>query len=327
MRRGIGFFLRHNQATLLAAATFALMFGLYLAMQPQGVTTGLLVTASNKGVLLALIAVAQTLPVLTGGIDLSVGTIVVLANCLASTLVSGTPLQIALGVAGVLGCGLAAGCVNALAVVAGRLQPIVATLATSSVFYGLSLLLRPDPGGDVSDGFASAMTDTLPGGVPATLALLGALLLLVWVSLRRSVTGRGLYAVGSSEVSAYMSGLRVGRARAVAYALGGFFAGTAGLLLTLVAESAQASMIQAGDLTLNSIAAVVVGGTSLFGGVGGAVGSVFGAFILRTIGDLLFVLNAPPLWQPLFQGLILLAAISLGALPLLRVRNRLELYR
>lgn len=321
------FLLRHNQAPLLAAATFAAMFGLYLAMQPQGVTAGLLVTASNKGVLLALIAIAQTLPVLTGGIDLSVGTIVVLANCLASDLVSGTPGQVALGVAGVLACGLAAGCVNALAVVAGRLQPIVATLATSSVFYGLALLLRPEPGGDVSDGFASAMTGTLPGGVPTTLALLAAVLALVWTPLRRSVTGRALYAVGSSETSAYMSGLRVGRARAVAYALGGLFAGMAGLLLTLVAESAQASMIQAGDLTLNSIAAVVVGGTSLFGGIGGAVGSVFGAFILRTIGDLLFVLNAPPLWQPLFQGLILLAAISLGALPLLRVRNRLELYR
>lgn len=326
MRRGLGFFLRHNQASLLAVAIFALMFGLYLAMQPQGVTSGLLVTASNKGVLLALIAVAQTLPVLTGGIDLSVGTIVVLTNCLASNLVSGTPAQVALGVGAVLGCGLAAGCVNALAVVAGRLQPIVATLATSSVFYGLALLLRPDPGGDVDDGFASAVTETI-AGVPTTLVLLVAVLLVVWVPLRRSVAGRGLYAVGSSEVSAYMSGLRVGQARAIAYGLGGFFAGLAGLLLTLVAESAQASMIQAGDLTLNSIAAVVVGGTSLFGGVGGAVGSVFGAFILRTIGDLLFVLNAPPLWQPLFQGLILLAAISLGALPLLRVRNRLELYR
>jgi ribose transport system permease protein len=323
---GLPFFLRHNRAPLLAAATFAAMFGLYLAMQTRGVTAGLLVTASNKGVLLALIAIAQTLPVLTGGIDLSVGTIVVLTNCLASNLVSGPPSQVALGVAGVLACGLAAGCVNALAVVAGRLQPIVATLATSSVFYGLALLLRPDPGGDVSDGFASAMTETLPGGVPTTLALLAAVLALVWAPLRRSVTGRALYAVGSSENSAYMSGLRVGRARATAYVLGGLFAGMAGLLLTLIAESAQASMIQAGDLTLNSIAAVVVGGTSLFGGLGGAIGSVFGAFILRTIGDLLFVLDAPPLWQPLFQGLILLAAISLGALPLLRVRNRLELY-
>ena len=91
--------------------------------------------------------------------------------------------------------------------------------------------------------------------------------------------------------------------------------------------SAQASAIQAGDLTLNAIAAVVIGGTSLFGGIGGLVGSVIGAFILRTIGDLLFVLAASPLWQPLFQGLILLAAVSLGAIPLLRNRNRLESFR
>jgi ribose transport system permease protein len=151
--------------------------------------------------------------------------------------------------------------------------------------------------------------------------------LLMWVPFRRSLTGRGIYAVGSAEASAYMSGVTVTRAKLAAYVGAGLLAGMAGLLLTLIAESAQASATQAGDLTLNSIAAVVIGGTSLFGGVGGIIGSILGAFILRTIGDLLFVTAASPLWQPLFQGLILLAAVSFGALPMLRIRNRLDTYR
>ncbi len=325
-RSALRLLLRHNALPLLAGLIFAAMFGLYLLLQPNGIRTDVLVTASNKGVLLALIAAAQTLPVLTGGIDLSVGAIVVLCNCLASILVSGSGLQIALGVAGVLGGGIAAGAFNALAVVVGRLQPIIATLATSTMFYGVSLLLRPSPGGDVDDDFASRLTGAW-FGIPVSLILLLAVLLLLWMPFRRSATGRGIYAIGSAEASAYMSGVKVAPAKFAAYVGAGFLSGLAGLLLTLIAESAQASAIQAGDLTLNSIAAVVIGGTSLFGGVGGIAGSVLGAFILRTIGDLLFVLKASPLWQPLFQGLILLLAVSLGALPMLRIRNRLETYR
>ncbi len=319
-------FLRHNMLPLLAGGIFLAMFVLYLSLQPRGVQVSVLVTASNKGVLLALIAAAQTLPVLTGGIDLSVGAIVVLANCVASTLVNGGPWQIAGGMAVTLASGLLAGTVNALAVVLGRLQPIIVTLATSTIFYGVSLLLRPGPGGNVDDDVASALTGAVLD-VPVSLLLLAVVVLALWLPFRRSLTGRGIYAVGSAEASAYMSGVGVVRAKIAAYAGSGLLAGVAGLLLTLVAESGQASAIQAGDFTLNSIAAVVIGGTSLFGGVGGVVGSILGAFILRTIGDLLFVLDASPLWQPLFQGLILLAAVSLGALPVLRIRNRLETYR
>lgn len=318
--------LRHNAVPLLAGLIFIAMFTLYLVLQPRGVQVGVLVTAANKGVLLALIAMAQTFVVLTGGIDLSVGAIVVLANCLASTMLSGSPGHLGVGVLAVLACGIVAGGVNALAVVAGRLQPIIATLATSTIFYGIALLLRPGPGGDIDDDFASAATGAV-SGIPVTILFLAGLLVAFWLPFQRSVTGRGIYAVGSAEASAYMSGVKIARAKATAYVLSGIFASLAGLLLTLIAESAQASAVQAGDFTLNAIAAVVIGGTSLFGGAGGLVGSIIGAFILRTIGDLLFVLSASPLWQPLFQGLILLAAVSLGALPLLRIRNRLETYR
>ena len=102
-------------------------------------------TAANKGVLLALVAMAQTLVVLTAGIDLSVGMMFMLANCLASWIVVGSPLQTALGVVGVLLVGRACGAINGLIVIFGRLQPIVTTIATGAVYFGIALLLRPVP--------------------------------------------------------------------------------------------------------------------------------------------------------------------------------------
>jgi ribose transport system permease protein len=283
-------------------------------------------TAANKGVILAVVAMAQTLVVLTSGIDLSVGMVMVLANCLASHIVVGAPGSAALGVLGVLAVGALCGALNGLIVVFGRLQPIVTTIATGAIYYGAALALRPVPGGDVNAALADALTGQFAGSVPASLVLLLALVVLVWFPFRRSVVGRAVYAVGSSEVAAYMSGVPIRRAKFVAYALSGLLASVAGLFLTFVTYSGEASAANGGTYTLYSIAAVVLGGVSLFGGSGSAIGAIFGALMFRTIGDLLFVFNVEPLWQPLFQGAVLMAAVCLGSLRLLRIRNRLELY-
>ena len=170
------------------------------------------------------------------------------------------------------------------------------------------------------------MTGQLSGGVPAALLLILVVVLVVWMPFRRSVIGRAAYAVGSAEAAAYMSGVPIGKAKILAYTLSGLLASVAGLMLTFITYSGEASAAIGGTYTLNSIAAVVIGGTSLFGGSGSAVGSIFGAFVLRTIGDLLFVFDLEPFWQPLVQGVILLAAVSLGAARLLRMRNRLEVF-
>src|ERR1700712_359275 len=154
---------RHNAVPLLSGLIFLAMFALYLALQPRGVTVGVLVTAANKGVLLALIAIAQTFVVLTGGIDLSVGAIVVLANCLASTMLSGSPAHLGLGVLATIACGLVAG-------------------------------------GDIDDDFASALTGDV-AGIPVSILLLAVVLLGFWLPFQRSITGRGIYAVGSAEAS------------------------------------------------------------------------------------------------------------------------------
>ncbi|HVJ73758.1 MAG TPA: ABC transporter permease [Casimicrobiaceae bacterium] len=318
--------LREHMGTLFAFAAFVAMFTLYAANHPAGLNANVATTAANKAVLLAIVAMAQTLVVLTAGIDLSVGMVMVLANCLASHIVMGSPATTAAGVLGVLGVGALCGAINGLIVIVGRLQPIVTTIATGAIYYGAALALRPVPGGDVDASLADALTGQLPGGIPSSLLLLLALVVLVWWPFRLSVTGRAAYAVGSSEVAAYMSGVPIRRAKFVAYTLSGVLAAVAGLFLTCVTYSGEASSANGGTYTLYSIAAVVLGGVSLFGGSGSAIGAIFGALMFRTIGDLLFVFNVEPLWQPLFQGVVLMAAVGLGSLRLLRIRNRLELY-
>jgi ribose transport system permease protein len=320
------FWLREHKATLLAFAAFVVMFTIYAANHPAGLNANVATTAANKGVLLAIVAMAQTLVVLTSGIDLSVGMVMILANCLASSIVVGSPLMTTVGVMGVLLVGAMCGAINGLIVIFGRLQPIVTTIATGAVYYGAALALRPVPGGDVNTSLADALTGHLPGGVPASLALLLAVVAVIWMPFRRSAIGRAAYAVGSSEVAAYMSGVPVRRAKFVAYTLSGLLASMAGLFVTFITYTGEASAANGNTYTLYSIAAVVLGGVSLFGGSGSAIGAIFGALMFRTIGDLLFVFNVEPLWQPLFQGVVLSAAVCLGAVRLLRVRNRLDLY-
>ncbi len=318
------YWVAEQRGTLMAVGIFALMFLIYVSNHPAGLTANVVQTAANKGVLLAFVAMAQTLVVITAGIDLSVGMIFILTNCLASWLVVGTALETTFGLIAVLGTGLACGALNGLIVIVGRLQPIVATIATGAVFFGVALLLRPFPGGSVNEDLADALTGRLFGVVPSSLVVLLAVVLFVWVPFSRSVTGRAAYASGSSEIAAYMSGVPIRWAKFVAYALSGLLAAIGGLFLTFFTYTGEAAFASGNSYTLFSIAAVVLGGVSLFGGKGSAVGAIFGAFAFRTIGDLLFVFDFDPLWQPLFQGVVLLVAVSLGAFGLFRVRNRLE---
>ncbi|MEI9424379.1 ABC transporter permease [Mesorhizobium sp. Cs1299R1N1] len=318
------YWLAEQRGTLLALGIFIVMFVIYTSNHPAGFTANVVQTAANKGVLLAFVAMAQTLVVITSGIDLSVGMIFLLTNCLASWLVVGTPMQTTLGVIAVLVAGLLCGAINGAIVIYGRLQPIVATIATGAVYYGIGLLLRPFPGGSVNEDLADAMTGRLFDLVPASLVVLLAVVLLIWVPFSRSVLGRAAYAAGSSETAAYMSGVPIRRGKFAAYTLAGLLAAIGGLFLTFFTYTGEAAYASGNAYTLFSIAAVVLGGVSLFGGKGSAIGAIFGALAFRTIGDLLFVFDFDPLWQPLFQGVILLVAVSLGAFALFRVRNRLE---
>ncbi len=315
-----------QRGILLAAGIFAVMFAVYGWKQSVGLTPNVINTAANKGALLALVAMAQTLPILTRGLDLSVGAVFVLANCLASSVVVGDPMMTGVGIVVVLIAGLLCGALNGVIIVYGRLQPLIVTLATGAIFFGVSLAIRPQPGGSVNFEFADFMTRSTYA-VPHSVILLVMVVVLVWIPYRRSVLGRAAFAIGSAEQAAYMSGVPIERAKVLAYALSGFLAAIGGLLLTALTYSGAAKITIANDYTLNSIGAVVIGGTSLFGGVGSAIGSIFGAFVMRTVGDLLIVFDINPVLQPLFVGIVLLVAVSIGSLRILRIKNKLDLYR
>ena len=164
------FWLAEQRGTLLALGIFVVMFVIYTSNHPAGFTANVVQTAANKGVLLAFVAMAQTLVVLTAGIDLSVGMIFILTNCLASWLVVGTARRDgARRRRRACASGALCGALNGAIVIFGRLQPIVATIATGAVYFGIALLLRPFPGGAVNEDLADALTGRLFGVVPASL--------------------------------------------------------------------------------------------------------------------------------------------------------------
>jgi ribose transport system permease protein len=339
--------LAQNRAFVGACVLLAALYLLYNILHPRGFSSAVLVQNANESVAIGFVAMAQTVPVLMGGLDLSVGAVMTLTNCIASEVLHGSPLQIVLGMVLTLLAGAGFGLMNGLIVVYGRIQPIITTLATGAIAIGLALIVRPSPGGTIDDDLSWALTNQMvdfadtyglaDGGdawwfqpfaaLPVPLVLLVGVAVLVWIPFRRSVTGRTVYAIGSAEGAAYMSGLPIARAKIAAFTLAGFFAGCGGLYLAIQTSSGNADVSQAGAYTLNSIAAVVLGGTSLLGGVGGAIASLVGALILRVISFYFRILSIDPLLQPLIEGVVLLAAVSLGAVRTLRVKNRLELFR
>ncbi|WP_158971178.1 ABC transporter permease [Chachezhania sediminis] len=336
-----------NRGFAAALVLFAALYFSYHLMHPRGFSTAVLVQNANELVAIGFVAMAQTVPVLLGGLDLSVGAVMTLAACVASWLLDGTPAQIALGMIATLAVGAGFGLMNGLIVVYGRLQPIIATLATGAIAIGLALLIRPNPGGNVDGDLNWALTNSVydfaetygfaRGGdaawlqpfvnIPVPLILLFGTACLVWLPFKRTVTGRTIYAIGSAEGAAYASGLPIDRARIAAFTLAGFFAACGGLYLAIQTSTGNADVVQAGAYTLNSIAAVVLGGTALLGGTGGVIASILGAMILRAVSFYFRILDIDPLLQPLIEGIVLLTAVSAVAFRTFGVKNQLELFR
>jgi ribose transport system permease protein len=221
-----------------------------------------------------------------------------------------------------LGIGALGGLINGIIVAYGRLQPIIVTLATSSVFSGIALYVRPTPAGD----FPFEATQFWTGSMefrqwPRGVLWLGALIA-IWLVFRRMRLATRIIAIGSSEGAAFMSGVNVNRTKVLAYTISGMMAGAAGFYLT--AQTGNGNALAGAAYTLNSIAAVVLGGASLAGGSGTFLGTVAGAYIIALIPRVLFFYDVSQFYQQLLQGFVLLAAVGLGAVGVLRTRNRLE---
>ncbi len=318
------FFIRKQYRVLIALGLLLLLLGALMIEYPGKLSAYFFTAWSNQGAGLAFASVGQTLVVLTAGIDMSIGSTLALTNCLASVFLNGNEWQVAFGLLLVLGVGIACGLLNGVIVAYARIQPIIATITTSAMFYGIALFIRPISGGSVSEGLSEALTyDIL--GVPTSLILVLGVVILFWTTVRKTRLGTGLYAVGSAERSAFISGVKVKQVKIAAYVFSGFFAALGGLFLSLQTLSGDASVGL--SYTMNSVAAAVIGGTTLAGGVGGPYGSLIGTYLLRTLRSTMFFAGVAPMAQPLFEGIILIVAISIGSIRLVNIRNRTELFR
>jgi len=271
---------------------------------------------------LALLAMAQSVIVISGGIDLSVGAMMVLANCIAARLMLdqdlGTVVLVAIGVVAV--AMILSGLIGLVTVVSG-VPDIVVTLAASFILAGLALVVLDGPGGGTNPRFQELIVGGFDQPLPSLLWLAG-LLALVWLPFKRSRLGVATYAVGSDRAAAFLSGVRVGRTRVIAYVLGGFFSGMAGVVTTAFTGSGEPRASIGATATLTSVAAVVLGGVALMGGSGTLLGPVLAAFCLSLIPALMLGLGWDPNYAEVARGIIIIVVVMIGGLVQVPRRSR-----
>ncbi len=274
-----------------------------------------------QAVPLLLCAVGQTLVLITGGIDLSIGAGVTLAGVIASLLMGPTPDGIALALVASLAAALAIGYVNGLLIVIYNLPPFLATLGMTFFLVGINLYLMPVPGGHIAEVFQDIAAMRW-GYVPATVVFTLLLLAALAVFVDRSRFGLRLRAVGWNEKSARLAGVSCGTIKVVAYISSALLACLAGLFIA--SRTGGGDPLVGNPYQLASISAAVLGGVDLFGGRGSIWGAIAGAFVLAMIGNILNLLGVVAYWQWILQGLILLLAVSLYSMDFGR-RQRTQL--
>ncbi|RWO78013.1 MAG: ABC transporter permease [Mesorhizobium sp.] len=275
----------------------------------------------------AFAVAAQTIVVIAGGIDLSVGAMMALTSVTAASMMDGASEEYALFVVPfVLAMGLVLGAVNGMLIVVTRVPDIVVTLATLFVLQGAALLVLGAPGGAVAEWLRATIVGTvaIPGlpeisaWIPKALVLLVVCLCIIWIPLKRSKLGLSIYAIGSSELAAFRSGVPVARTKIIAYALSGLFAAMGGLALTM---STGIGAPIPGPYLLASVAAVVLGGVALGGGKGGLLGPIVAVFVLRLVRTDLTLLAIDPNVTAIIEGAIMVAVVMFGAFITMRGRQ------
>lgn len=260
---------------------------------------------------LLMVALGQTLIILTGGIDLSLGGIVALANVVCvMTMNTESPVGFILPLIAAVVLGLVCGALNGVLVTRGNLAPIIVTIATTAIFDGCALLLMPKPGGSVHKAFSKFLTRGLKGAVPLILFLV--ILILVRTLTNQTPYGKALRAIGGSENAAYSTGVKVKKVKFIAYCLAGLLCAAAGIFLSAQMNSADATIGK--NYAMNAITATVVGGTAMTGAVGDPLGTIAGVFIISIINNMLNLFGVSSFYQFVCQGLILILALSLSAM-------------
>jgi ribose transport system permease protein len=311
-------FLRNNAWTIGLLGFLGVLLLFTKLINPTYGATGI----QNLGIAvlpLALAAVGQAIVVISGGIDLSIGSVMALSSVVSAALmkqaIDGSPdaaagVSIAI-VLGVLVLGMLIGLVNGAVVVITRVPDIVVTLAMSFVWAGAALLVLQRPGGASADWLKDLVAGPLLNEwIPKAAVVLVVVVAVIWLPISRSRLGLSIYAIGSHRVAAFRSGVRVGPTRVAAYMLMGLFAALGGLSLT--ATTGIGTPVP-GPYTLMSVAAIVLGGVSLAGGRGGVFGPIVGVMVLQMIRTDMTFLKLDSNLATVLQGVILIGVVMIGS--------------
>ncbi|MFE1363595.1 substrate-binding domain-containing protein [Streptomyces anulatus] len=274
-------------------------------------TTQNLLNVGVQAAVTAILAFGVTFVIVSAGIDLSVGSVAALSATVLAWSATSAGVPVVLAVVLAILTGIACGFVNGALVSYGKLPPFIATLAMLSIARGLSLVISQ--GSPIAfPESVSVLGDTLGGWLPVPVLVMIAMGLITALILGRTFIGRSMYAIGGNEEAARLSGLRVKRQKIVIYALSGLFAAVAGIVLASRLVSAQPQAAQGYEL--DAIAAVVIGGASLAGGVGKASGTLIGALILAVLRNGLNLLSVSAFWQQVVIGVVIALAVLLDTL-------------
>ncbi len=310
--RRLTYFLGQNVGLVLALVMLIMAVVLYCLVYwiEQGTLPGKfeLTSTVNNTMSLVLCGMGQAFVVLTRGLDLSIGGTMDLANALAAVHIKDSLSSMISWSILILAIGAVLGLINGLLVAVGRLQPILVTLATLSIYQGVAIRVLPQPGGSIPPIYSSVLVN--PNQPTALLYVL--VVALIWYAFRRSSLGVSIFALGNDEQAARANGIDTVRAQIAAFTLSGLMSGAAGLFLAATATAGDATT--GNGFTLSSIVAVVLGGMNLFGGRGSGIGVIAGAFVTTMIVNILFFSNIDPLYQSFYEGLFLVIAVVLGSL-------------
>ena len=298
---------RWTEGPVVAGAVLVVMLVIY-AFYASLFSSFTIQALSNDTAALALAAVGETLVVLSGGFDLSVGAIVGLVNVLLATNLTGSAGHDAMWVVLTLLVTTGAGLVNGVLVAYVRLQSIIVTIGTLFIFSGIALKILDQPGGMVPRNFQDLLTGVTV--IPRALIII-LLAAAAWIALRRTRLGAAIYAIGGDRESARMSGIPIERRLLATYALAGLFYGLAGVFFT--AQTGSGDPGTGTSFLLAPFIAVVLGGTRFGGGEGSAIGSIIGAFIVTMLVALIFVLGVDTFWTGIVEGIVLALAVLLSS--------------
>jgi ribose transport system permease protein len=300
--------LRRHASTLVVYGLILILSVYASLVSPNFLTERNIFNVLRTAAFLGTVAIGETLVIMSGGIDLSVGSVIKLAVLMSAILMDGKPENIAVAVAATLAVGAAVGLVNGLLITKARIAPFIVTLGAYSILRGVGYTVATKPVGRAAPSFLR-LYDLKFGPVPLLVIFLALLIVAGIFVLRRTAFGRYIYAIGGNEQVARLSGVRVDRVKIGVYMLCGTLAALTGLLY--LARSGVGDPVTGEGAELQAITAVILGGTSLFGGQGGLIGTLGGVLLLGLTNNVLVLLNVSSWYQELIQGLVIVGAVAL----------------